>query len=146
MENNWLFQAILKKKFKSVAGMNYFGNMKVNIARISQKIEEENGNLGVLTDMIRGTIVVNNADQLLKAYKMVKETKYVEIIRIKNALLRPPFSTIFLNVIFKDNIVGEIQIRHGEKSVAYESNHFFYELERSNNFFDFRQLIFKLVN
>jgi len=59
---------------------------------------------------------------------MLRETKFVDVVRVKNKLLTPPYCTLFMNVIFKDNIAGEIQIRLGKKGVSYESNHFYYEL------------------
>ena len=112
LENNWLFQTILRKKFKR-SGFKYSGNLKENIVRIEQKIKEDNDNMGKLTDMVRGTVLVRSPDEMNIAYNMIKDTQYIDIVRIKNKLFKPPYNTIFLNVIFKDNIVGEIQIRFG---------------------------------
>ena len=40
LENNWLFQTVLKKTFKKCKFAKYFGNMKENLLRIQQKIVE----------------------------------------------------------------------------------------------------------
>jgi len=83
LENNWLFQTILRNKFKNT-NFEVFGNVKTNIVRIEQKIEEEGGNLGKLTDMIRATIVVGDPTQMIIAYDLVSDTNYIQIIRVKN--------------------------------------------------------------
>jgi len=83
LENNWLFQTVLRNKFKKTR-FKVFGNVKSNIVRIEQKIEEEGGNLGKLTDMIRATIVVDDPTQMREAYDLVKDTMYIQIIRVKN--------------------------------------------------------------
>ena len=56
--------------------------------------------------MIRATIVVDDPTQMREAYDLVKDTMYIQIIRVKNQLRR--LNTIFLNCIFKNNIICEI--------------------------------------
>ena len=54
---------MLRKKFKKTK-FKYSGNLKENIVRIEQKIKEDGDNMGKITDMIRGTIVVNNPSEV----------------------------------------------------------------------------------
>jgi len=80
------------------------------------------------------------------AYDILKETKHIEIIKIQNCAKAHPFNAVILTVIFKDTIVGEIEIRAWQKPALYFSNKFLSELEQADSFFNFKYHILKQVN
>ena len=92
--------------------------------------------MGKLTDMIRATVVVESVSQMKQVYDMVEDISYVQIIGCKNKLRK--LNVIFLNVLFKNRIICEIQIRKGDHPTHFEGNNLLYELEKANSFNQFR--------
>jgi len=82
--------------------------------------------------MVRSCIIVQKPEQLITAYKVIAEGSLINIIRLKNKL-KEPLKLIHLNLIYNEKIIGEIQIRYGNKPCNYYSNHFLYELKRADS-------------
>ena len=67
----------------------FVGLMKSNLARIGQKIQEneyEKEGPFRITDMIRCKIVVENGEEMIEVIKMVDDHKDLEIIKVQNKL------------------------------------------------------------
>jgi len=79
----------------------------------------------MISDMIRGMIVVKHPEDLPKVYKILQTLANVTIIRIKNKL-NFDLQNVTLNYIYGDQIIGEIQIRCGSRPVNFYANHFYY--------------------
>ena len=91
LEYNWAFQTILRTKFKRT-GFQIVGNLKSNLGRIAQKIEqndvegEENNPFRVF-DMLRLTIVVTDYLKIKEAYLMLTSMKpQLQVVRVQNYL------------------------------------------------------------
>lgn len=122
--------------------------MKENLARIAQKIEEnefEKDGPFRMTDMIRGMVSTNTPDDVMKAYEMVSKIKNLKIIRIKNKIISS-LQNVTINFIWWDCIIGEIQLRFGEAPVQYNGNHFIYELARADTLGQFQQQVMIYCN
>lgn len=119
--------------------MKVTGNIKSNLQRIEQKIQED-GSINEIGDMCRATIVCESNEQLIKAYEEIDGQSWFNITRLKNKLT-DPLKLVHINVSYFGILLGEIQIRIGSKPVNFESNHFIYELKRTDTPAQFRQQI-----
>ena len=61
--------------------------------------------------------------------------KEVKVVRIKEKL--STLQNVTVNFVFNDSCIGEMQFRYEEYPVYYHSNHFLYEIERSQDKLDF---------
>ena len=85
-----------------------------------------------MTDMIRASINVSELEQIIQAYQILDEMKSINVVRIKNKITSD-LQNVSINFIFNNSIIGEIQIRFGNKSPNYYTNHFLYELFRADS-------------
>jgi hypothetical protein len=116
--------------------MQVSGNLKSNLQRICQKINED-GFMNV-QDLIRATVVAKTHDQIIQAYEILNSHEHLTILRVKNKL-REPLQLVHLNVAYKGRMIGEVQIKIGITPVQYASNHFLYELVRADSVEQLRQ-------
>ena len=86
-----------------------------------------------MTDMIRG-IIVTNPQKVFDAYVHLTQCRDIEVFRIKEKLNE--LQTVTVNFVFKDMIIGEVQLRIEEMPSYYTANRFLYELERSRTKFE----------
>ena len=113
LEFSWNYLVKLKNFY---SGTNYkvSGNLKQNLRRIAQKVQEDGWER--ITDMIRATIIVQDASELEHAYHILSKIPEYNIVKIKNKI-KSPLQNVTANVIFQDSIVSEIQFRFGGKPV-----------------------------
>ena len=62
--------------------------------------------------MIRATLNVSKPEQMKEAYQILTKIDAITILKIKNKL-STELQNVTINFIYKDKIIGEIQIRHG---------------------------------
>ena len=70
-----------------------------------------------ITDMVRATIVVSNKDQLRSCFGQIKDLPEFRITKAKNIFISN-LQNLVINVIYKDMIIGEIQINCGSKPIS----------------------------
>ena len=87
-----------------------------------------------LTDLIRGTITVD-IKHMIDAYLFFASIEGVKVLRIKEKL--KTLQNVTVNFVFKDILIGEMQFRYEEYPIYYHSNHFLYEIDRSQDKIDF---------
>ena len=85
-----------------------------------------------MKDLVRGTIY-SNLNEVIAAYKFLKETPGVKVIAIKEKI--SSLNNITVNFIYQNRFVGEMQFHYLEQTdqqkEKYYANHILYELERS---------------
>ena len=81
-------------------------------------------------DLVRGTVVTGNINDLYAAYECFKKIEGVEIVDIKNIDKLDQLQNITVNYVFEERFIGEMQFRY-DKPMNYDANHFIYELYRS---------------
>ena len=57
--------------------------------------------------------------------------KEIKIVRIKEKLFE--LQNVTVNFVFNDMCIGEMQFRYEDYPIYYHSNHFLYEIERSQD-------------
>ena len=105
----------IQAKFK-VFGITVTGNLKTNLHKISQKVDEyekEEGEgadgLGkfTITDMVRATLHVKNPEEMIPAYEVLLDMEELNIVKITNKMCTG-LQNVTINFIYTDMIVGEI--------------------------------------
>ena len=103
----------LLSKLAIPMGCTVTGGVKQNLVRIAQRITEnpiEINNPFRIFDMIRATITVNQPNQILELINSIESSSNFEMLRIKNKLDKH-FGTVYLNVMYNEAIIAEIQIK-----------------------------------
>ena len=83
--------------------------------------------------MIRASIHIENPKGLLEVYEKLSsiDKNIFRVIRIKNKL-QTEHSHVSINFIYGNEIIGELQLKHGHEHICYSGNHFLYELSRAD--------------
>ena len=73
--------------------------------------------------MIRATVHVEQPDEVLPAYEILKNFEEVNIVKVRNRMATE-YQHITVFFVYKDVNVGEIEIRYGTKAVNYFAHRF----------------------
>ena len=123
--------------------------MKKNLTRIAQKIRsnkfENDENPFRITDMTRATITVDQPKQMEIVYQVLDKSAVLSIIKI-DSKLSVGIQNVTLNIIYLQQIVGEIEIQCGKQGANHYSMNFLEKLIMANSIFDMRQSILLLLN
>ena len=133
-ETNWKFQNAIFIAFKD-SGARVKGRLKSNLARIESEIGDKG--LFKIYDLIRTTIVVTDPQEVIQSFEILKQISFLKIIKIQNSL-NSPLSTIKINFIFRNKIIGEVILRRGPKPLLYKSNKLIKDLKSANTIDEFR--------
>jgi len=82
--------------------------------------------------MIRATVILYSVDQLQDAYLSIQQIPNLKILKVKNKM-DTELENISILFMYREGIIGEVQVRYNEKPPNYYANHFIYELERSDS-------------
>ena len=91
--------------------------------------------------MIHATLIVQESSQLIEIYNVVKETKDIQILQIKNKL-QTPLQSIHLNFQYNHRVIGEIQITTSDRSASVSAHTFLSELISCDTVPQFRQKLY----
>ena len=115
-------------------------DLKDNVIRVAQKIQEEEDKRGIdkdgyrfMTDILRARLVAFSVEDLKVKIKIFENIPGVTVIKYKpkfygtdDAQLR----NVTINFLWNSSKICELQIRLGDPPVLEEENHFLYEIER----------------
>jgi hypothetical protein len=103
-----------------------------SLKRAAEKlVMEAGGDVNLIRDMLRATIVVQKLSDVQRAIEQVQQN--FEIVRIKNRFETPTesgYRDVLINVRMPDGTVGEIQVNLPQMLAAKAEGHKLYEMAR----------------
>ena len=111
MKPGWKFISKVHDVFSGY-NLKIEANIKSNLRRIFQKIQENRHDFGrlslyTLTDMIRATVYVKDVEHAEQVYKLIQSIGGINIIRIRDKMCCSDLYIITMNFIFDNHIIGE---------------------------------------
>ena len=96
--------------------------------------------------MLRATISVREATQLLMAYELIhNEMPFYKIVKVQNNLTSP-LQNVVLNFVYRKMIIGEIQLQYGGPIGNQTALTFLSDLSKTEDMRGFKWTVLQYCN